>query len=107
VLFKGRSAVLLPASFTLLDKVANTLRNNPGIQLVRIEGHTDNLGGAARGLRLSLERAQAVLDYLVKRGVARERLTAAGYGDRRPKLPNTSTANRAANNRVEFVVVLQ
>jgi outer membrane protein OmpA-like peptidoglycan-associated protein len=107
VMFRARSAQILPASFSLLDKVANTLRNNPGIQLVRIEGHTDNIGGAARNLRLSLDRAQAVLDYLVKRGVARERLTAAGYGDRRPKAPNTSTANRAANRRVEFIVVLQ
>jgi len=107
VLFKRGSASLLPASFKLLDRIANTLRNNPNIRLVRIEGHTDNRGNAAANLRLSQARAMAVLNYLVKRGVARRRLTAVGYGHKRPKVPNTSEKNRAINRRVEFIIVHQ
>lgn len=107
VLFKRGSADLVPASFKLLDRIANTLRNNPNIRLVRIEGHTDNRGNPAKNLRLSRARAVSVLRYLVKRGVARRRLTAVGYGHTRPKVPNTSAKNRAINRRVEFIIVHQ
>ncbi len=107
VMFKQGSSTLMEESKKLLDRIANTLRNNPGIRLVRIEGHTDDKGRAASNLRLSQARAVSVLNYLVKRGVARRRLTAVGYGHKRPKVPNTSAKNRAINRRVEFIIVHQ
>jgi outer membrane protein OmpA-like peptidoglycan-associated protein len=105
--FKTNSAELLADSTKLLDRVANLIRNNPQVKLIRIEGHTDDVGKADDNLRLSQARAVAVLEYLVKRGVDRARLTAVGYGQTRPLVPNTSKANRAQNRRVEFIAVQQ
>jgi outer membrane protein OmpA-like peptidoglycan-associated protein len=105
--FKSGSAVLIPASFKILDRIANMLRNNPRVKLVRIEGHTDDTGRTATNQQLSQSRAASVRDYLVKRGVARNRLTAVGYGETRPKVPNTNRKNRAINRRVEFIIVHQ
>ncbi len=105
--FKSGSATLLKKSFKILDRIANMLRNNPRVKLVRIEGHTDDKGRAKANQRLSQSRAASVRDYLVKRGVTRNRLTAVGYGETRPKVPNTSRKNRAVNRRVEFIIVHQ
>jgi len=105
--FRSGSAVLLKKSFKILDRIANMLRNNPRVKLVRIEGHTDDKGRARANQRLSQTRAASVRDYLVKRGVTRNRLTAVGYGETRPKVPNTSRKNRARNRRVEFIIVHQ
>ncbi len=107
VQFKPGSSKLVESSKKLLDRIANTLRNNSRVRLVRIEGHTDDKGRQATNKRLSQARAVAVLNYLVGRGVARRRLTAVGYGERRPKVPNTSAKNRAVNRRVEFIIVHQ
>jgi len=105
--FKSGSAVLIQKSFKILDRIANMLRNNPRVKLVRIEGHTDDKGRTATNQQLSQARAASVRDYLVKRGVARNRMTAVGYGETRPKVPNTSRKNRATNRRVEFIIVHQ
>jgi large repetitive protein len=105
--FKSGAAVLIKKSYKILDRIANMLRNNPRVKLVRIEGHTDDRGRARTNQRLSQSRAATVRDYLVKRGVARNRLTAVGYGETRPKVPNTSRKNRGFNRRVEFIIVHQ
>lgn len=104
VTFLDNSTTLTPAGRAALGEAARILTANPQVK-VRIEGHTDSNGTAADNLALSRARAKAVLDYLVKQGVAADRLTAQGYGESRPARPNTSEANQAVNRRVEFIVL--
>ena len=72
---------------------------------VRIEGHTDSAGVPEQNLALSERRATAVVEQLVLRGVSAQRLSAEGFGDRRPIGDNATRAGRAANRRIELVVV--
>ncbi|MEU7819633.1 OmpA family protein [Catellatospora sp. NPDC049133] len=104
VTFLDNSTTLTPAGRAALGQAARILTANPQVK-VRIEGHTDSNGTAADNLALSRARAKTVLDYLVKQGVAADRLTAQGYGESRPARPNTSEANQAVNRRVEFIVL--
>ena len=69
-----------------------------------MQGHSDNQGTAAYNLRLSQNRAQAVVDALIKLGVEPSRLEAKGYGDTKPLLPNTTEANKARNRRVQLII---
>ena len=75
--------------------------NNPDIN-VEVSGHTDNTGASATNLRLSQARADAVRAYLATKGVAPERMVAKGYGPAQPIAPNTTSAGRAQNRRVEL-----
>lgn len=104
VTFLDNSTTLTAAGRAALGQAARILTANPQVK-VRIEGHTDSNGTAADNLALSRARAKTVLDYLVKQGVAADRLTAQGYGESRPARPNTSEANQAVNRRVEFIVL--
>jgi outer membrane protein OmpA-like peptidoglycan-associated protein len=88
----------------LLDEVAATLKDHPEVKNVRVEGHTDDTGGAAANVKLSQSRAEVVREYLVTHGVAAGRLTAKGYGDTRPVASNTTAAGRKTNRRTDFVV---
>jgi outer membrane protein OmpA-like peptidoglycan-associated protein len=101
VTFESGSANLRPESYQVLDVVANSLTGNPDAR-VEIAGHTDNTGSAAINLRLSQERAQAVLNYLASRGVNRFHMSARGYGATQPIAPNATPAGRAQNRRVEL-----
>jgi OmpA-OmpF porin, OOP family len=105
ILFKTGSADVDPSSENLLDQIAVALEGNQQVRRVRIEGHTDNVGGAAVNQRLSEQRAASVKRALVKRGVAERRLEATGFGQTRPAVPNSSPAGRAKNRRVEFIIV--
>jgi outer membrane protein OmpA-like peptidoglycan-associated protein len=104
VTFENNSATLTAQGQAVVANVADILKANPTIR-VSIEGHTDTNGSAGSNLALSQARAQTVLNSLVSLGIAADRLTAAGYGESRPKVPDTSDENRAINRRVEFVVV--
>ena len=75
------------------------------IALVEIQGHTDNTGAAPYNQRLSQERAEAVKEALMRLGIAGSRLTAKGYGQEKPLLPNVSDANRARNRRVQLMIL--
>jgi OOP family OmpA-OmpF porin len=103
--FRHNSTELETDSFVLLDEVATVLNQNPELVRVEIQGHTDNRGVPAANRALSQARADAVRDYLVKAGVAAERITARGYGDSRPLVPNLTDKNRARNRRVEFIIL--
>jgi OmpA-OmpF porin, OOP family len=105
VQFETGSSQLKPKSERLLDRVAALMKANPGIKKVRVEGHTDETGPEGTNQVLSEKRAQAVKRALEKRGIERSRLEARGYGESRPRAPNTTPAGRAKNRRVEFVVV--
>jgi len=101
--FETAKWIIKPVSFKILDDVAKVLAENP-TYLVEIQGHTDNVGKKAANQLLSENRAKAVRDYLIKKGIDEKRMTSNGYGDTKPVLPNTSAANKAKNRRVEFVV---
>jgi OOP family OmpA-OmpF porin len=95
---------VLPASYALLNQVVQVLNDYPDMR-VRIEGHTDNVGGEAANLKLSQKRAESVRAYLIAKGVAANRLEAAGYGMTRPISSNKTQKGRAQNRRTEFHIV--
>ncbi len=103
--FGTGSAVILPQSFPMLQEIANLLKSNKGIKRMSIDGHTDNRGGAALNKRLSGDRAQAVMKFLVQKGIEANRLESHGYGLEKPIESNDSDAGRAANRRVEFKIL--
>ena len=102
--FASGSAQLLPASTAVLDAIAKAHACCKGV--VRIEGHTDDRGQAAANQTLSLDRANAVRNELVKRGITADRLTAEGYGPSRPLADNNTPEGRQQNRRIEFKVVV-
>jgi outer membrane protein OmpA-like peptidoglycan-associated protein len=101
VTFETGRSELRTDSYTVLDIVAASLVANPEI-VIEVGGHTDNTGSAATNLRLSQARADAVRTYLASKGVAPERMSARGYGPAQPIAPNTTSAGRAQNRRVEL-----
>ena len=105
VYFATAKDVILPKSFDLLKQVAAVLRANPQIQLVRVEGHTDNQGDDARNLNLSQRRAENVRAFLIREGVSPERLEAVGYGETRAVDNNKTAKGRENNRRVEFNIL--
>jgi outer membrane protein OmpA-like peptidoglycan-associated protein len=106
VFFDTGKAVIKDRSHKLLNQVALTLKANPAIERVRIEGHTDNQGGTDFNQDLSERRAQAVMRYLIKRGVAGSRLESKGYGETKPVASNGSASGREKNRRVEFRILI-
>jgi uncharacterized repeat protein (TIGR01451 family) len=105
VYFATARDVILPRSFDLLKQVASVLRANPQIELLRVEGHTDNQGQPASNLKLSQRRAANVRAFLIKEGVAAERLESVGYGQQKPVDTNKTEAGRENNRRVEFNIL--
>jgi len=101
--FETGKDVIKPVSFPILNDIVKIMNENPSYFL-QINGHTDNVGNPESNLVLSEKRANAVKNYLVNKGVAENRLTAQGFGDTQPVVPNTTAANKAKNRRVEFVV---
>ncbi len=107
VYFATNRRRILKKSDAVLDAVVEVLVENPDILTVRIEGHTDDVGRDDYNLRLSQRRAESVLRSLTERGIAADRLEAAGYGETRPVLNNSSEKARDANRRVEFRILVQ
>lgn len=103
VLFSLNSATLSPAADAALSKVAYNLKQFPESD-VTVVGFTDNTGSEALNQRLSLERAQSVVDYLEQHGIAASRLKAVGRGWDDPIAPNTTAEGRAQNRRVEIYI---
>jgi outer membrane protein OmpA-like peptidoglycan-associated protein len=105
VLFVTDEATLLPAARTSLDSVAAALAGvTAETGKVIIEGHTDSTGPRDYNVTLARRRAEAVQDYLVSRGVARDLFRVEGVGPDRPVASNASTEGRANNRRVEIVI---
>jgi outer membrane protein OmpA-like peptidoglycan-associated protein len=104
VYFKLDKAVIEPRSYALLDNVAQVLLSHAKL-LIQVEGHTDSQGNAKYNKDLSQRRAQAVVDYLVKKGVDKARLQPLGFGMDKPIADNKTTAGRAQNRRVVFTIV--
>ncbi|WP_415844467.1 OmpA family protein [Stutzerimonas zhaodongensis] len=102
VLFKAGSAELGQSANRTLFKVVHFLQLNP-TRRIRIEGYTDNRGDAAKNLRLSEERAQAVADFIQSLGVSPARIEVEGYGEQFRIAENASARGRAQNRRVEIL----
>ncbi len=101
----GKARLKGKRTFALLDEVAQVLLAHPQIAKIRVEGHTDDRGNEASNMRLSDRRAAAVRGYLISKGVAAHRMVSQGFGESRPKAPNTSHRNRAKNRRTEFFIL--
>lgn len=102
--FDTDSQVIRPDSLPAVDEVVKLLRGEPALKL-RVEGHTDATGDAAHNRKLSLARAESVVQAIVAQQIARERLSAAGKGPDQPLADNGTEAGRAKNRRVELVRV--
>ena len=104
VFFETESFVLQNESLAELNKVYEFLERNPSIQ-AEISGHTDDTGSPQHNMELSEQRAEAVVDYLVNKGIGRERLLSVGYGEEVPVAENNSEEGRGLNRRTELKIV--
>ena len=104
--FETGKATILKKSYPILDEVAKVFLDNPDY-IIEVQGHTDNVGNAEANRKLSDKRAHAVREYIVKKGVEANRITANGYGDTVPIADNKTKAGRAKNRRVEFKITFE
>jgi outer membrane protein OmpA-like peptidoglycan-associated protein len=109
VFFKYNSSELIEESYLQLDSLYLVLNDNSNL-LIEIEAHTDAIGSDEYNLKLSQERANTILQYLVKKGINNSRLVAKGYGESKPIAPNSingkdNPEGRALNRRCSFKVI--
>ena len=101
ITFATGKADITPESEETLQKALRTLNTYPEIQ-VEISGHTDDVGSNKSNQKLSQLRAESVMSWLVSHGIDASRLTAVGYGEDQPMVPNDSPENKQKNRRIEF-----
>ncbi len=104
ILFKTNSAEIDKKSYAVLDAAVAVLQQFPEVRM-EVQGHTDDVGDDAKNMTLSQDRAQSVVNYLISKGVAADRLVAKGYGETKPEVPNDSKENQSRNRRVEFQLI--
>lgn len=104
VLFDTDKSVIRSDAKHVLDAAAEVLRNDPSIY-VTVEGHTDSRASDSYNLSLSQRRAESVKEALMQRGIGENRLHPKGFGESRPRVPNTSSGNMQLNRRVELSVI--
>ena len=101
ILFETDSYDIPNRAKTILSGFSDYLKDNPTLKIA-IHGHTDDIGDANKNLTLSINRSQAVKDFLVEKGVDITRINSEGFGESKPKISNNSDENRAVNRRTEF-----
>ncbi len=104
IYFKTNSSTLEDVSRIELHKLIQLLQENPSIKIA-IEGHTDNVGTPSYNMNLSINRAKAVADYLIEKGIVAQRLSYKGYGSTKPLQLNDSEAHRSLNRRTQFTII--
>lgn len=102
--FESGKATLKPEAYQVLDDLVDYLKRKED-ERIEIGGHTDNVGKAEANLLLSANRANAVRDYLINKGIAADRLTAKGYGLTMPVEDNDFEEGRQANRRTEVKIL--
>jgi len=103
IFFEINSWELKNKSIIELDKVYKMLSINKTIE-IEISGHTDNVGNVEDNLILSKNRARAVVDWLISKGISEDRMTFMGYGESKPIVDNSSDENKAKNRRTELTI---
>ena len=105
IAFDQNKAVIKPESSGLMDEIAKVMKDNDKIKKVSVDGHTSSEGDAGSNMKLSQDRAAAVVKGLIERGVDKSRLTSKGFGVTKPIGDNTTPAGRMQNRRVEFNII--
>lgn len=104
IYFATNSYFIEPKSYPVLDAFIDFLNENPNIK-IEIRGHTDNVGSLQTNMTLSNQRAKAVYDYLINKGIQSNRLKFRGYGPNMPIADNNTAEGRAKNRRTEFFIL--
>ena len=104
IFFDYDKATILQQSYSELQSLLGILRSHPNMK-IEIDGHTDGHGSVDYNQRLSENRAKAVVDFLISKGIDPKRLQYKGFGKTKPIDTNTTEEGRARNRRVEFKVI--
>lgn len=104
IFFEYAKATLRPDSYPELDRIADTMKENPNL-VIEVQGHTDNVGSNESNLKLSQDRAEAVRKYLLSKKIQAARVTSVGYGETKPIATNDTEDGRAQNRRVQLAIV--
>jgi outer membrane protein OmpA-like peptidoglycan-associated protein len=104
VFFDFDKADLRSESFVELDRVVKLLEENPSIE-IEMSAHTDSRGSDEYNFKLSDNRARSVMEYILSKGIAPNRITSQGYGETKPVVDNDTDENRQLNRRVEFKIL--
>ena len=102
ILFETGKSEIQQESLPIVDQIFDLMKSNATLK-ISIEGHTDNVGDAVSNKKLSNDRAKAVMDALIAKGVDKVRMTSVGWGQEKPIADNRSEEGRAKNRRVEIV----
>lgn len=102
ILFDTGKSTIQEESLPIVDQIFELMKSDPTLK-VSIEGHTDNVGDAASNKKLSSDRARAVMDALVTKGVDKTSVSFIGWGQEKPVADNRTDEGRAKNRRVEIV----
>ncbi|MBD3636770.1 MAG: OmpA family protein [Crocinitomicaceae bacterium] len=104
ILYATKSYALNDDAMFMLDQFVKFMKENPTVK-VSIQGHTDNEGDAKENQVLSENRAKGVVDYIISKGISKDRLQYKGFGETKPKVPNTSDYNKSLNRRTEVLIL--
>ncbi|MFT4602984.1 MAG: outer membrane protein OmpA-like peptidoglycan-associated protein, partial [Arenicella sp.] len=103
VFFDSGKSILRSESNAELERLVKLMKDVPGLK-IELSGHTDNTGSAQGNIKLSQSRAEAVVTYLTGKGIAKNRMTAKGYGSAKPVDTNDTNDGRQNNRRTEFEI---
>jgi outer membrane protein OmpA-like peptidoglycan-associated protein len=102
--FESGSAEIKPQSMPRIEEIANVLKNYSSMK-IEIRGHTDNEGTAEANQKLSENRAESVMNALLKMGISKSRMKSKGFGENSPIAKNDTEENRRKNRRTEFIIL--
>lgn len=102
--FESGKSIIKLEGMDIVEQIAKLMTSDKNLRL-SVEGHTDNIGSPATNKKLSMDRANAIVNYLVDFGIDRKRLKAIGYGSEKPMVSNNTIENREVNRRVEIVKI--
>ena len=104
ILFESGKSILTAGSYEVIDRLYDIMQENEKMR-IEISGHTDKTGSEPLNIKLSENRAKAVMDYLVKKGISQSRIEYKGFGSAQALADNTTAAGRAINRRVELKIL--